>query len=177
MSTHKYLWRGHPFHAAADLREESDLLQAAKYGAYGPAAVSPAFAGDAFHHTFSKTLIGYIHYLLAMNDRLIPAIAQDWETGEVLMLAYMNDEALARTRETGKAHYWSRSRKKLWLKGESSGHFQLVREIRIDCDEDAILLMIEQEGGACHTGYRSCFYRTIDGKVVGEKVFDPQDVY
>ena len=112
-----------------------------------------------------------------MNDRLIPAIAQDWKTGEVLMLAYMNDEALAKTRETGKAHYWSRSRKKLWLKGESSGHFQLVREIRVDCDEDAILLMIEQEGGACHTGYRSCFYRTIDGKVVGEKVFDPEDVY
>ncbi len=76
-----------------------------------------------------------------MNDRLIPAIAQDWKTGEVLMLAYMNDEALARTRETGKAHYWSRSRKKLWLKGESSGHFQLVREIRVDCDEDAILLI------------------------------------
>jgi phosphoribosyl-AMP cyclohydrolase len=177
MSTHKYLWRGHPFHAAADLREESDLLQAAKYGADGPAALSPAFAGDAFHHTISKTLIGYIHYHFAMNDRLIPAIAQDWKTGEVLMLAYMNDEALARTRETGRAHYWSRSRKKLWLKGESSGHFQLVREIRIDCDEDAILLMIEQEGGACHTGYRSCFYRTIDGKVVGEKVFDPQDVY
>jgi phosphoribosyl-AMP cyclohydrolase len=87
-----------------------------------------------------------------MNDRLIPAIAQDWKTGEVLMLAYMNDEALAKTRETGRAHYWSRSRKKLWLKGESSGHFQLVREIRVDCDEDAILLMIEQEGGACHTG-------------------------
>lgn len=112
-----------------------------------------------------------------MNERLIPAIAQDWSTGEVLMLAYMNDEALAKTRETGKAHYWSRSRNKLWLKGESSGHFQIVREIRVDCDEDAILLLIEQEGGACHTGYRSCFYRTIDGRVVGEKVFDPQDVY
>lgn len=177
MSPYKYLWRGHSFHAVADFREESDLLQTAQYGADGPAAVSPAFAGDAFHHTFSKALIGYIHYHFAMNDRLIPAIAQDWKTGEVLMLAYMNDEALARTRETGKAHYWSRSRKKLWLKGESSGHFQLVREIRIDCDEDAILLMIEQEGGACHTGYRSCFYRTIDGKVVGEKVFDPEDVY
>ncbi|MGE4381368.1 MAG: phosphoribosyl-AMP cyclohydrolase, partial [Methanothrix sp.] len=77
-----------------------------------------------------------------MNERLIPAIAQDWRTGEVLMLAYMNDEALAKTQETGKAHYWSRSRNKLWLKGESSGHFQLVREIRVDCDEDAILLLI-----------------------------------
>ena len=112
-----------------------------------------------------------------MKDSLIPAIAQDWRTGEVLMLAYMNDEALAKTLETGKAHYWSRSRKKLWLKGESSGHFQLVREVRTDCDEDAVLLMVEQVGGACHTGYRSCFYRTIDGKVVGEKVFEPEDVY
>jgi len=93
------------------------------------------------------------------------------------MLAYMNDEALARTRDTGKAHYWSRSRQTLWCKGESSGHFQLVREMRIDCDEDAILLLVEQLGGACHTGYRSCFYRTIDGQVVGEKVFEPEDVY
>jgi phosphoribosyl-AMP cyclohydrolase len=112
-----------------------------------------------------------------MTDRLIPAIAQDAKTGEVLMLAYMNDEALAKTKETGKAHYWSRSRKKLWLKGESSGHFQRVLEIRIDCDEDAVLLLIEQEGGACHTGYRACFYRTIDCKGVGEKGFDPEDVY
>ena len=112
-----------------------------------------------------------------MTDRLIPAIAQDAKTGEVLMLAYMNDEALAKTRETGKAHYWSRSRKKLWLKGESSGHFQRVLEIRIDCDEDAVLLLIEQVGGACHTGYRSCFYRNLDGKIVGEKVFNPEDVY
>lgn len=93
------------------------------------------------------------------------------------MLAYMNDEALARTKATGKAHYWSRSRNKLWCKGESSGHFQLVREMRIDCDEDAILLLVEQEGAACHTGYRSCFYRTIDGQIVGEKVFRPEDVY
>jgi phosphoribosyl-AMP cyclohydrolase len=110
-------------------------------------------------------------------DALIPAIAQDYATGEVLMLAYMNDEALAKTRETGKAHYWSRSRKKLWLKGESSGNFQIVKEIRIDCDHDAILLLVEQKGGACHTGYRSCFYRTVDGKIVGEKIFEPEDVY
>jgi len=108
---------------------------------------------------------------------LIPAIAQDYATGEVLMLAYMNDEALAKTRETGKAHYWSRSRKKLWLKGETSGNFQMVKEIRIDCDHDAILLLVEQIGGACHTGYRSCFYRTVEGKIVGEKIFEPEDVY
>ena len=110
-------------------------------------------------------------------DDLIPAIAQDYSTGEVLMLAYMNDEALAKTRETGKAHYWSRSRKKLWLKGETSGNFQMVKEIRIDCDHDAILLLVEQIGGACHTGYRSCFYRTVEGKIVGEKIFEPEDVY
>ena len=110
-------------------------------------------------------------------DGLIPAIAQDYETGEVLMLAYMNDEALAKTRETGKAHYWSRSRKKLWLKGETSGNFQVVKEIRIDCDSDAVLLLVEQKGGACHTGYRSCFYRTVDGEVVGQKIFEPKDVY
>jgi phosphoribosyl-AMP cyclohydrolase len=112
-----------------------------------------------------------------MKDRLIPAIVQDIRTGEVLMLAYMNDEAIKKTIETGRAHYWSRSRKKLWLKGESSGHFQIVSEIRIDCDEDAILLLVEQEGGACHAGYISCFYRTINGKVIGKKVFEPQEVY
>jgi phosphoribosyl-AMP cyclohydrolase len=110
-------------------------------------------------------------------DALIPAIAQDYATGEVLMLAYMNDEALAKTRETGKAYYWSRSRKKLWLKGETSGNFQIVKEIRIDCDYDAILLLVELKGGACHTGYRSCFYRTVDGKIVGEKFFEPEAVY
>ena len=108
---------------------------------------------------------------------LRPAIAQDYETGEVLMLAYMNDEALRLTRETGKAHYWSRSRGTLWKKGESSGHEQLVKDILIDCDEDTILLKVEQIGGACHTGYRSCFYRTINGTIVGEKVFDPEEAY
>ncbi|NYT02089.1 MAG: phosphoribosyl-AMP cyclohydrolase [Methanosarcinales archaeon] len=112
-----------------------------------------------------------------MKDELIPAIAQDWATGEVLMLAYMNQEALAKTRETGMAHYWSRSRQKLWLKGESSGHVQLVKEILMDCDQDALLLKVEQKGGACHTGYRSCFYRTLEGEVVGEKIFNPQEVY
>jgi phosphoribosyl-AMP cyclohydrolase len=112
-----------------------------------------------------------------LQGELLPAIAQDCETGEVLMLAYMNETALQKTLETGYAHYWSRSRKKLWLKGESSGHKQIVKEIRVDCDGDAILLKVEQRGGACHTGYRSCFYRTLDGLVVGEKVFDPKEVY
>jgi phosphoribosyl-ATP pyrophosphohydrolase/phosphoribosyl-AMP cyclohydrolase len=98
---------------------------------------------------------------------LIPAIAQDANTREVLMLAWMNREALSRTVETGRAHYFSRSRNRLWLKGETSGHFQNVREIRRDCDDDALLLLIDQTGAACHTGNRSCFYRALDGSAAG----------
>jgi len=90
---------------------------------------------------------------------LVPAIAQDCRTDEVLMLAYMNRESLQKTVETGKAHYYSRSRQKLWLKGETSGHFQVVRSISIDCDGDTLLLKVEQKGAACHTGHHSCFYR------------------
>lgn len=112
---------------------------------------------------------------------LVTAVMQDAENGEVLMVAFMNAEALAKTVETGLAHFWSRSRGRLWLKGESSGHVQRVKEIRVDCDGDALLLKIEQEGGACHTGHRSCFYRRVkeDGgyEAVGEKVFDPGKVY
>ena len=116
--------------------------------------------------------------LLAFDEQeLLPAVAQDAETGEVLMLAYVSREALARTRETGRAHYYSRSRDELWEKGASSGHTQAIEEIRIDCDGDAILYVVEQTGGACHTGYRSCFHRTVDGEVVGEQVFDPEAVY
>jgi len=107
----------------------------------------------------------------------IPAVAQDVETGEILMLAYVTEEALALTRETGMAHYYSRSREEIWEKGATSGHTQSVEEIRVDCDGDAILYLVEQEGGACHTGYRSCFYRTVEGETVGEKVFDPDEVY
>jgi phosphoribosyl-AMP cyclohydrolase len=114
------------------------------------------------------------------ND-LIPVITQDAVTKEVLMLAYMNRQAWEATLQTGKATYWSRSRNSLWIKGETSGHVQLVREIFIDCDDDTILLLVEQLGGAaCHTGYKSCFYRKIvDGNyvVVGEKIFNPKDVY
>jgi phosphoribosyl-AMP cyclohydrolase len=114
-------------------------------------------------------------------DGLIPAIAQDWKTGEVLMLAYINEESWKLTLETGKATYWTRSRKKLWVKGESSGNVQLVKEILVDCDEDTVVFKIEQIGdAACHEGYRSCFFRKVeDGelKVVGERVFDPKEVY
>ncbi len=112
---------------------------------------------------------------------LVPVIVQDWNSGEVLMLAYMNKEAWQKTIETGKVHYFSRSRNKLWLKGESSGHFQIVKEIYLDCDQDSVLLKIEQIGEAsCHHGYKSCFYRRLEGDkliVVGEKIFDPEVVY
>ena len=112
---------------------------------------------------------------------LVPAIVQDEKTGEVLMLAYMNRESWIKTLETGKAHFWSRSRNCLWLKGETSGHVQLVREVRLDCDRDTVLLKVEQLGGAaCHTGHRSCFYRKRAGEdfiVVGKPIFDPKDVY
>ena len=115
------------------------------------------------------------------NGGLVPAIAQDHDTGEVLMLAYMNQEAFETTLATGKATYFSRSRNTLWIKGETSGHVQQVKEIRIDCDNDTVLLKVEQFGGAaCHTGFRSCFYRKVDNDdltVEGEPIFDPEEVY
>ncbi|WP_436346369.1 phosphoribosyl-AMP cyclohydrolase [Natronorubrum sp. FCH18a] len=128
------------------------------------------------------------------EDGLVPAVAQDAETGEVLMLAYVSPEALERTHETGVAHYYSRSRDELWQKGKTSGHTQDVEEVRVDCDADTLLYLVDQEGGACHTGHRSCFYRTINGvsaseanggsstatvdvENVGERVFDPEAVY
>ena len=110
-------------------------------------------------------------------DGLVPAVAQDAETGEVLMLAYANRAAVEATVETGRAHYFSRSRDELWEKGATSGHVQEIEEVRVDCDGDSLLYRVDQEGGACHTGYRSCFYRTLDGEAVGERVFDPDDVY
>jgi phosphoribosyl-AMP cyclohydrolase len=112
---------------------------------------------------------------------LVPAIVQDYQTGEILMLAYMNPAALNATLDTGRATYYSRSRQTLWIKGETSGNMQLVREIRIDCDDDTVLLKVEQLGGAaCHTGHRSCFYKKIeDGsvRILEEPIFDPREVY
>ena len=103
---------------------------------------------------------------LKFDDRgLIPVVTQDCRTDEVLMVAYMNREALNKTLETGKVHYWSRSRNKLWLKGETSGHFQQVRSISIDCDGDSLLVKAEQKGAACHTGHHSCFYRKLDAEI------------
>lgn len=100
-------------------------------------------------------------------DGLIPAIIQEAQTGEVLMLAYLNEEALEKTLSTGLTHFWSRSRNKLWLKGESSGHFQKVLEIRLDCDGDTLLIKAKQTVGACHTGYYSCFYRSYNSRKKG----------
>ena len=119
---------------------------------------------------------------IRFNDAgLIPAIAQDATSGKVLMMAWMNRESLVITAEKGEAVYWSRSRKKLWHKGEDSGHVQKVKDIRFDCDEDVILIMVEQQGGiACHTGRESCFYRQLQGDqwvAVEDVIKDPADIY
>ena len=116
------------------------------------------------------------------DNGLIPAVIQDEQTGEVLMVAYMNRTSLEKTIETGKTHFWSRSRQKYWMKGEESGHVQRVKGVYTDCDADTVLVQVEQVGGAaCHEGYRSCFFRQLDEhgtwRVIAEKVFDPQQVY
>jgi len=114
-------------------------------------------------------------------DGLVPAVAQDWRTGEVLMVAFMNEESWRLTLETGIMHYWSRGRKRLWKKGESSGNVQEVKELRVDCDEDCVVAKVRQVGdAACHTGHRSCFFRVVDGgslRVDGEPLFDPEKIY
>lgn len=112
---------------------------------------------------------------------MVPAIIQDAADGQVLMLGFMNQEAFEQTVETGNAHFWSRSRKRLWMKGETSGHTQAVQEIRIDCDNDTLLIKVIQKGGAaCHEGYKSCFFRILNKDSItidGEKIFNPEDVY
>ncbi len=118
---------------------------------------------------------------LKLNEQgLIPAVVQDADSGELLMVAWMNLESLKTTVETGKTHFWSRSRGKYWMKGESSGHTQTVVSISTDCDKDVLRIRVNQVGGACHTGYRSCFsWHLRDGQWVeeGEKLFDPDEVY
>ena len=115
------------------------------------------------------------------GEGLIPVIIQDASTHEVLMLGYMNQESWEKTLQTGKATFWSRSRQELWVKGETSGHFQVVKEAYLDCDGDTILLKVDQIGkAACHTGFRSCFHQRYekDGwKISGERIFDPKEVY
>jgi phosphoribosyl-AMP cyclohydrolase len=116
------------------------------------------------------------------GNGLLPAIVQDYQTGKVLMLAYLNKASWRKTLETGEAHYWSRSRQEIWHKGETSGHIQVIKEILVDCDQDTVLFRVEQVGGAaCHTGHVSCFYRKLGEKgeviTVEEKIFDPEKVY
>jgi len=112
---------------------------------------------------------------------LIPAVCVDYQGGAVLMVAYMDRTALLKTIETGMSHFWSRSRKKYWMKGETSGHVQLVKAVYTDCDKDTLVIEVDQHGAACHEGYRSCFYRRMDDdgqwEIVGEKLFDPDKVY
>lgn len=116
------------------------------------------------------------------GNGLLPAIAQEHTSGKVLMLAYINKEAWEKTLATGEAHYWSRSRREIWHKGGTSGNVQKIVEILVDCDNDTVLFIVEQIGGAaCHTGYDSCFHKKIDSKgqvsIVGKKIFDPEKVY
>ena len=111
---------------------------------------------------------------------LIPAVVQDHVTNQVLMVAWMNREAVEKTVETGKTHFYSRSRKKQWMKGESSGHVQHVKSLRTDCDRDVLLVGVEQVGAACHEGYKSCFFKKLENgkwETVGEREFDPAKVY
>jgi len=127
--------------------------------------------------------IPQLNYRHVVNgEKLVIAISQDYETGEVLMVAYMNRDAFEKTIETGKAHYWSTSRNQLWFKGESAGLVQEVKEIFTDCDQDAVLLKVKQVGAACHEGYYSCFFREIKDRgqkleIVKERVFAPEKVY
>lgn len=133
-----------------------------------------------------------LNFRLEKNgENLVIAVAQDWQTNEVLMVAFMNRQAVEETLKTKKAHYYSTSRGKQWLKGESSGNIQTVHEIYVDCDADAIILKVDQKGAACHEGYRSCFFRQLDIdseidldnitdneiKVISERLFDPKEMY
>ncbi len=114
---------------------------------------------------------------LRYQDGLIPVVVQDQTTREVLMVAYANPEAVELTASTGYSHFYSRSRKKIWKKGEESGHVQRVSRVLADCDEDCLLYEVIQEGAACHTGHMTCFFRTLDGKEISGLVFDPAKVY
>ena len=108
---------------------------------------------------------------------LVPVIAQDVETGRVLMLAYANAEALSLSRSTGYAHYFSRSRNRIWKKGEESGHLQKIEHIRVDCDADTLLYVVHQIGAPCHTGYETCFFRELDGTIIAQRLVEPDEVY
>ena len=164
--------------------ENAKCRHPAEYCKFRTACIIHFMGGENGDQESSKITDGDRNVIQLQFDKgkgLLPAIAQDYKTNEVLMLAYINKEAWQKTQETGKAHYWSRSRNKLWLKGESSGHQQIIKEILMDCDEDTVVYRVEQLGGAaCHTGHRSCFYRRVtdnDIEIIDEPVFDPGEVY
>lgn len=126
--------------------------------------------------------MNWIGQLKYDSNGLIPAIIQEEATGKVLMMAYMNKDSIEMTVKTGKTHFWSRSRNKFWMKGESSGHIQLVKSISFDCDADTLLIQVEQIGAACHEGYKTCFYRTVNtnnGTIIinQERLVDPDKIY
>lgn len=118
-------------------------------------------------------IMEFVKHLKFNGDGLIPAIVQDAFNGRVLMMAWMNESALEKTVQTGKTHFWSRSRQKFWMKGESSGHTQNVKDIAYDCDGDTLLVQVEQDGAACHEGYRSCFFTSIDQDGANSKITEP----
>ena len=132
-------------------------------------------------YQFAAFKMKFIEQLKFNDDGLVPAIVQEEGTGRVVMMAWMNDASLKSTIETGKTHFWSRSRQKYWMKGESSGHMQEVKDIAFDCDRDTLLIQVEQHGAACHEGYKSCFFRSIseDGEynVTEERLVNPEEVY
>jgi phosphoribosyl-AMP cyclohydrolase len=118
--------------------------------------------------------MSFVDQLKFNRDGLIPAIIQDQASGRVLMMAWMNEASLAKTLETGKTHFWSRSRQRFWMKGETSGHTQSVKRIEFDCDGDVLLIQVDQLGAACHEGYRSCFFRTVQDQGASFRVTEPQ---
>jgi phosphoribosyl-AMP cyclohydrolase len=144
-------------------------LREKPYGHFRVTSLEPPL-NDKIELNFSK------------GNGLLPAIVQDHQSGDVLMLAFINQASWERTLETGEAHYWSRSRQEIWHKGGTSGHVQIIKAVYADCDDDTVLFVVEQVGGAaCHTGHRSCFHKKVDRDgsvtVVGRKVFDPEKVY
>jgi phosphoribosyl-AMP cyclohydrolase len=138
-------------------------------------------SGRAQPMAVSEMFANLVPVLKWTSDGLIPAIIQESETGAVLMMAWMNEQALRKTLETGQTHFYSRSRKKAWHKGETSGHIQTVEAIFVDCDADVLLIKVRQVGGACHKGYHSCFFRRIDAEgrlqVIAKTVFEAESVY
>jgi len=118
--------------------------------------------------------MNFLDQLKFTADGLIPAIVQEQSSGRVLMMAWMNRASIEKTLETGKTHFWSRSRQKFWMKGESSGHVQQVKDLAFDCDGDTLLIQVEQTGAACHEGYKSCFFRSVEGNAGGSRITEPQ---